>query len=138
MTHTQTPQRAGATSGRSSSSDDSVRQLLDARPASLRFHFIAHERALEAVALLQPALQVIRRKSRSLFGQLDAALDNVNVAKLANFIKHQARGLQIIAVSLKDQFYTEAEALVGVAKDLSAASSKPFCLDLAKYQQVAA
>ena len=62
----------------------------------------------------------------------------VNVAKLANFIKHQARGLQIIAVSLKDQFYTEAEALVGVAKDLSAASSKPFCLDLAKYQQVAA
>ena len=70
--------------------------------------------------------------------EVDAALDNVNVAKLANFIKHQARGLQIIAVSLKDQFYTEAEALVGVAKDLSAASSKPFCLDLAKYQQVAA
>ncbi|EGB12562.1 hypothetical protein AURANDRAFT_70503 [Aureococcus anophagefferens] len=70
--------------------------------------------------------------------EVDAALDNVNVAKLANFIKHQAKGLQIIAVSLKDQFYTEAEALVGVAKDLSAASSKPFCLDLAKYQQVAA
>ena len=84
MTHTNHPQRAGATSGRTSScSADSVRQLLDARPASLRFHFIAHERALEAVALLQPALQVIRRKSRSLFGQLDSALDNVvgNVAE---------------------------------------------------------
>ena len=84
MTHTNHPQRAGA-SGRTSSSSsvDSVRQLLDARPASLRFHFIAHERALEAVALLQPALQIIRRKSRSLFGQLDSALDNVvgNVAE---------------------------------------------------------
>ena len=90
MTHTNHPQRAVASgrpsassSSSSSSSLSSVRARLDARPACLRFRFVAHERALEAVGLLQPALLVIRRKSRSLFSQLDSALDNVvgNVAE---------------------------------------------------------
>ena len=69
--------------------------------------------------------------------EVDAALDNVNVAKLANFVKHQAKSLQIIAVSLKDQFYAEASSLVGLAKDVSSASSRPLCLDLAKYATAA-
>ena len=70
--------------------------------------------------------------------EVDAALDTVNVAKLANFVKHQAHGLQIIAISLKDQFYTEADALVGIAKDLAMAASKPFSLNLAKYDRAVA
>ena len=112
-----------------------------ATPPSKRFCEISQlsggERTLASLALLF-AVHNYHPAPFMIMDEVDAALDNVNVAKLANFIKHQARGLQIIAVSLKDQFYTEAEALVGVAKDLSAASSKPFCLDLAKYQQVAA
>ena len=36
-------------------------------------------------------------------------------------------------VSLKDQFYTEADALVGVAKDAQRAASVPFTLDLGAY-----
>ena len=49
--------------------------------------------------------------------EVDAALDSVNVAKLAAFVKRRASSLQIVAVSLKDQFYTRRTLLVGVAKD---------------------
>ena len=80
---------------------------------------------LEATSALTPWLDSL--------GCGITSMVNVNVAKLANFIKHQARGLQIIAVSLKDQFYTEADALVGVAKDAQRAASVPFTLDLGAY-----
>ena len=55
------------------------------------------------------------------------------MAKLAAFVKRRASSLQIVAVSLKDQFYTEADALVGVAKDAQRAASVPFTLDLGAY-----
>ena len=107
-----------------------------ATPPSKRFCEISQlsggERTLASLALLF-AVHGYHPAPFMIMDEVDAALDNVNVAKLANFIKHQARGLQIIAVSLKDQFYTEADALVGVAKDAQRAASVPFTLDLGAY-----
>lgn len=61
---------------------------------------------------------------------MDAALDNLNVAKVAGFIRSKScegswgnqdieggSGFQSIVISLKDSFYDKAEALVGVYRD---------------------
>ena len=62
--------------------------------------------------------------------EVDAALDNLNVAKVARFIRSKScqgarvnqdtegsNGFQSIVISLKDSFYDKAEALVGVFRD---------------------
>lgn len=62
--------------------------------------------------------------------EVDAALDNLNVAKVAGFIRGKScsgarssqdadgsNGFQSIVISLKDSFYDKAEALVGVYRD---------------------
>lgn len=62
--------------------------------------------------------------------EVDAALDNLNVAKVASFIRTKScggarsertddfgSGFQSIVISLKDNFYDKAEALVGVYRD---------------------
>lgn len=62
--------------------------------------------------------------------EVDAALDNLNVAKVAGFIRSKScegarvnqdadggNGFQSIVISLKDSFYDKAEALVGVYRD---------------------
>lgn len=62
--------------------------------------------------------------------EVDAALDNLNVAKVASFIRSKScggarlgrdvefgSGFQSIVISLKDNFYDKAEALVGVYRD---------------------
>lgn len=62
--------------------------------------------------------------------EVDAALDNLNVAKVAGFIRSKScggarmnqdinggSGFQSIVISLKDTFYDKAEALVGVYRD---------------------
>lgn len=61
---------------------------------------------------------------------MDAALDNLNVSKVAGFIRSKScdgsrsnleaeggSGFQSIVISLKDNFYDNAEALVGVYRD---------------------
>lgn len=63
--------------------------------------------------------------------EVDAALDNLNVAKVAKFIRSKScqaardnqdaedgNGFQSIVISLKDSFYDKAEALVGVYRDV--------------------
>lgn len=62
--------------------------------------------------------------------EVDAALDNLNVAKVAGFIRSKScdggggnpdaeggNGFQSIVISLKDSFYDKAEGLVGVYRD---------------------
>lgn len=107
-----------------------------ATPPAKRFCEISQlsggERTLASLALLF-ALHAYRPAPFLVMDEVDAALDSVNVAKLAAFVKRRARTLQIVAVSLKDQFYTEADALIGVAKDSARAASVPFTLDLGTY-----
>lgn len=62
--------------------------------------------------------------------EVDAALDNLNVAKVAAFIRSRSQeeskaqdkagknvGFQSVVISLKDTFYDKADALVGVYRD---------------------
>jgi structural maintenance of chromosome 1 len=62
--------------------------------------------------------------------EVDAALDNLNVAKVAAYIRSKSRsevkdgegtgkgmGFQSVVISLKDTFYDKADALIGVYRD---------------------
>ena len=44
----------------------------------------------------------------------DAALDNTNISKVATFIKTQTANLQTVVISLKEELYSHADALIGV------------------------
>jgi structural maintenance of chromosome 1 len=48
--------------------------------------------------------------------EVDAALDNTNIGKVANYINDQAcnKGLQCIVISLKEEFFQHARGIVGV------------------------
>merc|ERR1739848_559313 len=62
--------------------------------------------------------------------EVDAALDNVNVKKIVSFIKQRSRvDFQCIVISLKDMFYEQADALVGVCRYSSPNSSRTLTLD---------
>jgi structural maintenance of chromosome 1 len=66
--------------------------------------------------------------------EVDAALDNVNVERVARYIRaHAAPGFQFIVISLKDQFYSKADALVGIYRDVDALCSRTLTLNLAPY-----
>jgi chromosome segregation ATPase len=63
--------------------------------------------------------------------EVDAALDNANVAKIANYIQeHAGPGMQFIVISLKTGLFQGSESLVGVYRDQTANSSKTLTLDV--------
>ena len=63
--------------------------------------------------------------------EVDAALDNANVAKIANYIRdHAGPGMQFIVISLKTGLFQGSEALVGIYRDQGANSSKALTLDV--------
>ncbi|KAG8380420.1 hypothetical protein BUALT_Bualt06G0013500 [Buddleja alternifolia] len=77
------------------------------------------------------------------FEVVDAALDNLNVAKVASFIRSKScgaatsnldvefvSGFQSIVISLKDSFYDKDEALVGVFRDSDRGCSRTLTFDL--------
>lgn len=66
--------------------------------------------------------------------EIDAALDNVNVMKVSNYIKQNSVNFQCLVISLKDSFYHKANALVGIYKDQDEISSGVLSLDLDNYK----
>jgi structural maintenance of chromosome 1 len=56
--------------------------------------------------------------------EVDAALDDVNIRKVAEYILAQRDNLQIIVISLKDTFYKHAECLLGVSPSDPSSSGK--------------
>lgn len=63
--------------------------------------------------------------------EIDAALDNTNVARIANYIHdHAAPGMQFIVISLKTGLFQNSEALVGIYRDQSENSSNSLTLDV--------
>jgi structural maintenance of chromosome 1 len=63
--------------------------------------------------------------------EVDAALDNTNVAKIANYIKAHASGtFQFIVISLKGSLYERGHSLVGIYRDQDVNSSKTLTLDV--------
>jgi len=51
--------------------------------------------------------------------EVDAALDIHNIAKLVRYMRLRVEkdNIQIIIISLKDDFYSRADALVGIYRD---------------------
>jgi structural maintenance of chromosome 1 len=63
--------------------------------------------------------------------EVDAALDNSNVVKVAEYIKRKSTDMQFIVISLKDLLFEKSDALIGICKDQATASSRTLTLDLA-------
>jgi len=51
--------------------------------------------------------------------EIDAALDNTNIGKVASYIRDKTSSLQTIVISLKEEFYSHADALIGICPDVS-------------------
>jgi len=85
--------------------------------------------------------------SHTFLSQVDAALDAVNVQKVAAFIRERSlrsisapRGLpalQFLVISLKDSFYSQADLLVGIYRDSTSVCSRRMTLDLSAYDRAA-
>merc|ERR1712029_614467 len=67
--------------------------------------------------------------------EVDAALDNVNVLKVCNYIRQRSDDFQCIVISLKDLFYERSQSLVGICRDVSSNSSRTMTLDLTKFDR---
>jgi structural maintenance of chromosome 1 len=65
--------------------------------------------------------------------EVDAALDNTNVAKIANYIRSQASdSFQFIVISLKGSLYERGHSLVGIYRDQDVNSSRTLTLDVSR------
>ncbi|CAH8381616.1 unnamed protein product [Eruca vesicaria subsp. sativa] len=105
------------------------------------------EKTVAALALLF-SIHSYRPTPFFILDEVDAALDNLNVAKVAQFIRSKScqaardnqdaedgHGFQSIVISLKDSFYDKAEALVGVYRDVDKSCSSTMSFDLRNYAE---
>ena len=108
-----------------------------AMPPLKRFRDMEHlsggEKTMAALALLF-AVHSYQPSPFFVLDEVDAALDNANVAKIANYIRdHAGPGMQFIVISLKTGLFHNSEALVGIYRDQGANSSKALTLDVSNY-----
>ena len=93
------------------------------------------ERTVAALALLF-AIHDYRPSPFFVMDEIDAALDNVNVTQVAEYIRARAEegSLQFVVISLKDNFYDKAHGLVGIYRDCEKECSATVTLDLESIQ----
>ncbi|CAM9441106.1 unnamed protein product [Heterosigma akashiwo] len=90
------------------------------------------ERTVASLALLF-SVHSFRPAPFFVMDEIDAALDNINVKKVCNYIKRRSGDCQSIVISLKDMFYERADSLVGVCRDRATMGSRSLTLDLGQY-----
>ncbi|KAL5498941.1 SMC1_1 [Sanghuangporus vaninii] len=91
------------------------------------------EKTVAALALLF-AIHSYQPAPFFVLDEVDAALDNTNVAKIANYIRSRASGeFQFIVISLKNSLYERGNSLVGIYRDQEVNSSSSLTLDLTQY-----
>jgi len=90
------------------------------------------EKTMAALALLF-SVHSFRQAPFFVLDEVDAALDNVNVKKICNYIQQRSRDFQCVVISLKDMFFEHADCLVGICKDVDSLSSEVLTLDLSRY-----
>ncbi|KAF7510726.1 hypothetical protein GJ744_006092 [Endocarpon pusillum] len=98
-----------------------------AMPPLKRFRDMEHlsggEKTMAALALLF-AVHSYQPSPFFVLDEVDAALDNANVGKIANYIREHAQpGMQFIVISLKTGLFQQSEALVGIYRDQGGNSS---------------
>lgn len=93
------------------------------------------EKTMAALALLF-AIHSYQPAPFFVLDEVDAALDNANVAKIANYIKeHSEQGDQFVVISLKNALFHQSQGLVGVYREQAENSSRSLTLDLEQYIQ---
>lgn len=91
------------------------------------------EKTVAALALLF-AIHSFHPSPFFVLDEVDAALDNSNVNKIANYIsKHANPEFQFIVISLKNALFERSDALVGIYRDQDENSSRTLTLDLRTY-----
>ncbi|KAM9854698.1 structural maintenance of chromosomes protein 1B [Aulostomus maculatus] len=95
------------------------------------------EKAIAALALVF-AIHSFRPAPFFVLDEVDAALDNSNIGKVTSFIRRESReNMQIIVISLKEEFFSKADALLGVYPDFNGCMfSRILSLDLRPYPVV--
>ncbi|KAB7495934.1 Structural maintenance of chromosomes protein 1A [Armadillidium nasatum] len=74
------------------------------------------EKTIAALALLF-AIHSYQPAPFFVLDEIDAALDNTNIGKVARYIVDKKDHLQTIVISLKEEFYQNSDALVGICPD---------------------
>mgnify|MGYP004706611953 CR=1 FL=1 len=93
------------------------------------------EKTIGALALLF-AIHSFHPSPFFVLDEVDAALDNANVDKIANYItKHRGPNFQFIVISLKNMLFERSDSLVGIYRDQDVNSSKILTLDLRGYAE---
>ncbi|XP_046405927.1 structural maintenance of chromosomes protein 1A [Ischnura elegans] len=93
------------------------------------------EKTVAALALLF-AIHSYQPAPFFVLDEIDAALDNTNIGKVARYIRDKTASLQTIVISLKEEFYSHADALIGICPDVGECLiSKVLTLDLTEYQK---
>lgn len=94
------------------------------------------EKTIAALALLF-AIRSYNPSPFFVLDEIDAALDNTNISKVANYIVEQSKkGLQCIVISLKEEFFHHADAIIGVYPEASdCIVSRILSLDLTKFDE---
>ncbi|XP_014671758.1 PREDICTED: structural maintenance of chromosomes protein 1A-like [Priapulus caudatus] len=93
------------------------------------------EKTVAALALLF-AIHSFKPAPFFVLDEVDAALDNTNIGKVAEFIKDESeRAFQCIVISLKEEFYNRADALIGIYPEVmgDCIVSRCLTLDLTDY-----
>ncbi|XP_078250289.1 structural maintenance of chromosomes protein 1B isoform X4 [Pogona vitticeps] len=92
------------------------------------------EKSVAALALVF-AIHSFRPAPFFVLDEVDAALDNTNIGKVSTFIRQQSHEqFQIIVISLKEEFYSKADALIGVCpQQEDTICSQVLTLDLTQY-----
>ena len=112
-------------------------------PPTKRFREMADlsggEKTLAALALVF-AVHSFRPSPFFVLDEIDAALDNTNVARVAGYLRRHGRAgsedrFQSLVISLKDIFYDKAEALVGVCRDPDKKCSQALTMDLSAHPE---
>lgn len=93
------------------------------------------EKTIATLALLF-ALYRYRKAPFLILDEVDDALDNANVQRVAKYIEENARHTQCIVISHKDMLFERSEGLVGVYRDWREDSSAVLTLDLRKYDSM--
>ncbi|XP_030395518.1 structural maintenance of chromosomes protein 1B isoform X3 [Gopherus evgoodei] len=95
------------------------------------------EKSVAALALVF-AIHSFRPAPFFVLDEVDAALDNTNIGKVSSFIKEQAEEqCQMIVISLKEEFYSRADALIGVCPEQDDYMfSQVLTLDLTVYPDI--
>ncbi|XP_075066448.1 structural maintenance of chromosomes protein 1B [Mixophyes fleayi] len=91
------------------------------------------EKSVAALALVF-AIHSFRPAPFFILDEVDAALDNSNIGKVTSYIREQTREqFQMVVISLKEEFYSRADALIGVCTEQGELSSQVLTLDLTVY-----